>query len=182
MNPVDEYLELRKEAFGMSSVRGVLPRNVGSQVAAAGMTLGLGAALGAAVPIADKIYGAVTRSRDFKGMMEVNPDLQEMEAQDSQFFNQAYNSLRKVNPTFGRDPIIAGSYMRKMMNNPEAAGLTLASTVKTPEAGGPSYQATKVPGIHADPTTTAQDFLGDVKAQQELYNRGFPSDQVPSAR
>lgn len=128
MNPVDDYL-MAKTAIG----------RVGSDIAK-GLAVSLGGAmlLGAGGPAAQKIWGAITRRGDFKEMMSVNPDLREVQQEDPRFFNHAYSSLRRVNPTFGRDPIVAGSYMKKMMANRDAAGLILAESVKAPEPGYPS--------------------------------------------
>lgn len=135
MNPLDEYF-MTKEAFGLggvgSAIKGALGSDVGKGLA---VTVGSAALLAGAVPAAQKIWGAVTRQRDFKEMMSTNPDLVETQREDPRFFNSAYNSLRRVNPTLGRDPIIAGSYMKKMMANRDAAGLILAGSVKSPEAG-----------------------------------------------
>lgn len=139
MNPLDEYF-MEKDAFNFGATAQQAGRGAasiaGSDVAKGIATsVGAMALMGAGVPAAQKIWSAVTRRGDFKEMMQVNPDLREVQSEDPRFFNNAYNSLRKVNPTFGSDPIIAGSYMKKMMANKDAAGLTLASSVKAPEAG-----------------------------------------------
>ncbi len=141
MNPLDEYL-MEKDAINF----GAMARQAGQAAKGAGVgdvakgvatSVGAMALMGAAVPAVQKIWSAVTRRGDFKDMMSTNPDLRDVQQEDPRFFNSAYNSLRKINPTFGSDPIIAGSYMRKMMANKDAAGLTLAQSVKTPEAGPP---------------------------------------------
>lgn len=141
MNPLDEYF-MEKDAFNFGAAAqqaGQAAKGFAGSDVAKGIATSVGAMalMGAGVPAAHKIWSAVTRRGDFKEMMETNPDLREVQQEDPRFFNNAYNSLRKVNPTFGRDPIIAGSYMKKMMANKDAAGLTLASSVKAPEAGLP---------------------------------------------
>jgi hypothetical protein len=92
--------------------------------AAAGAA-GLGAA-GAGVAAvsfgAQKLYDAITKRRDFRLMLEHNPDLHEHLERDPKFFNQAYSSLRSVNPQFSKEPLIAGNYMRQMMDAPMSAG------------------------------------------------------------
>jgi len=173
MNPLDEYLEMRKEAFK-------LPIGMGTQLAGVGMTMGLGAAAAHAIPVADKIYGAITKRRDFNEMMETNPDLQELQAEDDTFFNQAYSSLRRVNPTFGRDPIIAGSYMKKMMINKDQAGLTLAQSVKAPDAGGPAVG--RVPTMGIGPLDmSASTGLREMQAGEELSGMAGGGYPDPSA-
>jgi len=147
MNPLDEYF-MCKQAGWQESLSGASPgmasRAWSAAKGAAGTNLGQaailgvgGATLGAAVtqmPAAvQKIWGAITKRRDFKQMLEINPGLTEVQAEDPQFFNHAYNSLRRLNPTYGSDPLVAGSYMRKMMGNREGAGITLAQTLQTPQ-------------------------------------------------
>jgi hypothetical protein len=148
MNPLDEYVKCAQQMslpFGAGSFFGTggagnralnaIGGQVGEQGAkmvggalAGGALLGLGAAI-------KKIHGAMTKHRDFKQMMGLNPQLAEAQQQRPEMFNQAYSSLRKMNPTFGADPIVAGAYMHKMMIlNPEQAGMILA------EAAGAKMQ------------------------------------------
>ena len=131
MNPIDSYLRMRKEAGFFSGWQDAAT-GMGRRAMLGAAVAGGGALVGAGVAAVGKIREAVTRSGDFRQMMEVDPSLKEIQAERPAFFNQAYNSLRRINPTFGGDPIIAGSYMRKMMANPDAAGLTLAQSVKPP--------------------------------------------------
>jgi hypothetical protein len=128
-NPIDDAL-MAKEAFlgglGKGLAKAFGGEAIGHGMGTAAMGLGI-AGIGAA---AMKIKDSISKKRDFKEMMSLNQDLQEEQSQDPRFFNAAYNSLRRVNPEFGRDPVVAGSYMRKMMANPDAAGLTVAQSVK----------------------------------------------------
>ena len=139
MNPLDDYL-MEKQAinFGAAAQQaGNAAKGIAGSDVARGLALSVGAsaAAGLLAPAVQKVWGAMTKGRDFKEMMGTNPDLREIQQQDPRFFGQAYSSLRRINPTFGGDPIVAGSYMRKMMANKDAAGLTLAQSVKTPDAG-----------------------------------------------
>lgn len=101
----------------------------GRNLAGAMLTMGTGVAMAAAVPAANKIIQAVTKRRDYRQMMEHNPDLGEYKEMNPKLFRQAYDSLRQANPSYGRDPLIAGAHMRKIMDNPEVAGLTLAEAM-----------------------------------------------------
>lgn len=90
----------------------------------AGTALGAGA-LAAGGVAASKLYDAATKARDFKGMMgsTYNADLHEHYRDRPQQFLEAYSTLRNVNPEFSRDPMIAGTYMRRVMTDmPERAG------------------------------------------------------------
>jgi hypothetical protein len=99
-----------------------LGMNVGGK--ALGGAIGVGAGLiGAGVGVAaQKLYDAATKARDFRMMLEHNPDLEEMQQEKPKLFNQAYSTLRTFNPMFAKDPIVAGSYMRNMMTDPLHAG------------------------------------------------------------
>jgi hypothetical protein len=87
------------------------------------------AAVGLATAAA-KIYQAANKSREFSEMMEVNPDLQEYQEQDPRKFNAHYNSLRRLNPGFAADPVISGTYMRRMSSSPQAAGTFLVESLQ----------------------------------------------------
>lgn len=140
MNPVEEFLT----EFGMDKVAdastirtgikdlgGSLARGLGSGAAlAGGAALIGGAALGAA-----KLHSAVTKGRDFNKMMEFNPDLQDLHEQDPVMFNQMFSSLRNANRDYSSDPIIAGTYMRKLMDEPTLAGGALADAMRGDTSG-----------------------------------------------
>ena len=136
-NPLDDAL-MAKEAFfreAATAFKGMMGgKAVGEGLGHTAIGLGI-AGMGAA---AMKIKDSISKKRDFKEMLSLNDDLHQEQDQDPKFFNAAYNSLRRTNPEFGRDPIVAGSYMRKMMANPDAAGLTIAQSVKpmTQQRGG----------------------------------------------
>ncbi len=152
MNPIDDFLEMHKTASQMS----LFPTSLGQQARSflgsqkgqellGGAAINVGAtaaSLGAGV-VASKIYEAINKRRGFKEMMELDPGLKELHEENPKFFNAVYTSLRAVNPTFGKDPLIAGAHMRKLMaNGPESAGLLLAGTVSTPRADpGLSFDA-----------------------------------------
>lgn len=134
MNPIDDYI---------SKCAGSKPETFRDMLSGAGHAAAIGGAMlgiGAAVR---KIHGAMTKQRDFKQMMSLNPDLQEAQQQRPAMFNQAYSSLRNMNPTFGADPLIAGAYMKKMLIlNPEQAGMILAEAAgaKGPQRFSPSLK------------------------------------------
>jgi len=125
-NPVEEFL-LEKRAFGGAAV-GKL-RSVGAKAAptlgrmgeqAAGAALaGAGAAAFAGlVGAAGKLYDAATKTRDFQNMMEANPDLHEHLQADPAGFNRMFTSLRRFAPEFTKEPVVAGTLMRRGMVMP----------------------------------------------------------------
>lgn len=91
---------------------------------------GTALALAGATLAVRKVYGAMTKQRDFKQMMDVAPDLGMYHEENPKLFNQTYTSMRNVNPAYASDPLIASSLMRKMMAGPEQAGMTLAEVSK----------------------------------------------------
>lgn len=91
-----------------------IPKGIGAGVAALGV--------GAATAAVQKIHDALTKRRDFRSMLEHNPHLQEAQTQDPKRFNQLYSTLRTFNPEFSADPIVAGTYMDRMWQNPAGAG------------------------------------------------------------
>ena len=69
-----------------------------------------------------KLFQAATKARDFRKMLEFNPDLAQHHEADPKMFNQMYTSLRQLNPTYAGDPLIAGTFMRQMVESPNNAG------------------------------------------------------------
>lgn len=126
-NPLDAYFET-KEAGGMDVARSVGRRAAGAvgKGALGGMgAAGGAAAVGAVGVAASKLWDAVTKAHDFRSMMgsTFNADLHELHATQPKQFNEAYSSLRRFNPGFAKDPMVAGTYMRRIMEmRPNVAG------------------------------------------------------------
>jgi hypothetical protein len=87
------------------------------------------AAVGLAALGVQKLYDAATKTRDFKSMLDQNPDLVERHSENPQMFNQMFSTLRTFNPAFSKDPIVAGSYMRQMVEDPMTAGGKVVDTL-----------------------------------------------------
>lgn len=104
---------------------GSFAKNVGGHVA---QGVGVGVATGAAAGVglaAHKVYEALTKGRDFRTMMQnpFNQDLKELHDSNPANFNAAFTGLRMANPEMSGNPMIAGTYMRRMMTfSPDAAG------------------------------------------------------------
>jgi hypothetical protein len=119
MNPIEEYLDEIGET--KEAVDYITPS------AKKGLVYGLGLAAGAsaltaATVAAGKLYEAATKTRDFNKMMEFNPHLRVAHNQDPKMFNQMYTSMRNLNSTFAGDPLVAGRYMTRMLDEPASAG------------------------------------------------------------
>lgn len=126
-----------QQSFGIAgrkALQGAFGDAATGALAAAGA-----AAMAGVISGARKLLDAGGKRREFLSMMEQNPDLQEAQSSNPKFFNASYNSIRSLNPTYGKDPIVAGSLMRRMMQSPESAGTILMSTMKSPSPGGSEW-------------------------------------------
>jgi len=135
MNAVADFLstysakETTKEAaFNARGLAGAFGSAAGHGLAAAGaasVVAGTGLA-------ASKVYDAFTKGRDFKQMLEFNPDLHEHLERNPKMFNQMFTTLRSMNSTYGSDPLVSGTYMRNMIEaNGNAGGVAAATHVPT---------------------------------------------------
>jgi len=138
MNPVEEFLELQKQAnwlgdFGRALV-GHGPGQGGSASTAAQLfqaPLAAAAIAGTGLGIS-KGVGAIRehfgKARDFQRMVEENPSLQK---EDARHVQMLYNSLRRLSPTMAKDPLLAGSFVRDSIRfGPEGGPAVAPSTAK----------------------------------------------------
>lgn len=63
-----------------------------------------------------------TKTRDYKNMLEANPELKKMDAASTQMI---YNSLRSTAPSLAGDPLVAGSFVRRVMDYGVESGPTI---------------------------------------------------------
>jgi len=104
-DPVTEFLELEK--------RGGALGQFGGQLALATGTIAAGA-------LANEVYrgikNAVGRSRGFRQMMEYNPELAK---EDRAKVQMIFNTLHNVSPDLAKDPLVANSWVKRMMYQDE---------------------------------------------------------------
>jgi hypothetical protein len=127
MNPVDEYLE--KSA-------GLWDRSVKPGLELATIGAGLSVGVYAAEQGLRKGWLALTKKRDFDEMLHQNPALRAQQRKDPKMFAAYYNSLRRMNPRFAADPIVAGTYMNQMADQPQIAGKIIVESL----GGAKDYQ------------------------------------------
>lgn len=166
-NPLDEYLEEKHAADGgfAGHMGSAFMGGLGTAVAA-----GAVAATGMA---ASHIYDAVTKARDFKDMLRspFNQDLHGLYTERPREFNAAYSSLRSMNPSFAKDPMIAGSYLRRMMTfTPEAAGSAILESLqyRKSEPENPLEKAFMGGAQHG----AGQGYGESVKAEHQVKREG----------
>lgn len=139
-NPIDDWVEEREKTAGPAwqTAKGFGKKIIGGAKAQLGPTeLGGGLAGGAIfaggmgiAAAVGKTVRAITKKRDFEGMLEANPDLQDYRKSNPMQFNRHYSSFRSLNPRFAADPVVAGSYMRQMSEYPATAGKTIVESLK----------------------------------------------------
>lgn len=146
MTPAEEFL-LEKRALNLG---GIANGALGAGKAfgtAAGMAAATGAGAAAfmgAANLVGKAYSAATKARDFRAMMEANPDLLAHQREDPAGFNRMFTSLRTMAPDFMREPMVAGAYMRQGMEAPiEGRGgvAVQAMNARKPQPLGPLTDA-----------------------------------------
>lgn len=147
MNPIDDFL---KEAGILGSLGKAFKRGVAAGVVnpdtkgaiAKGMAGGLGRAANLAGTGAlltagavagssgyDAIMNRFTKTRDYKSMLEANPALNKYDAGQVQM---VYNTLRNQAPSLSKDPLLAGSFVRKTLEiAPESGPFVDIATAKT---------------------------------------------------
>ena len=123
-DPIDLALASNEK---LSSVGG-LPLSKAHLVSAAAGAAAAGAAIGV-----QRLMAASRKASSYRDMLELNPDLKEHQKQDPRRFQAHYDSLRRLAPAFGEDPVVAGALMRRMSASPESAGSILQQVVRQPE-------------------------------------------------
>ena len=103
-NPVEEFLQLEKKGSW---------QDVAGRAGAAGATIAAGLLANEAY---SAIKGAIGRSRGFKAMMNYNPKL---EKQDRTRVQTIYNTLYNASPDLAKDPLVANSWVNRMMYQEE---------------------------------------------------------------
>jgi hypothetical protein len=118
---VGELDSLIKKAMDLSMLRGPaksmgtgLAQGAGAVAGAAGM----GIAYSLAGDMYDSLKRGLTKSRDYKNMLMANPDLRKEPAAEVQ---KAFSVLHRFNPEFASDPTVAGAFVRKNVNYPDAS-------------------------------------------------------------
>lgn len=121
-------------------LRGRLAKTVGKGLAVGGALAASSAGVAALGAAAEKIYNAITKKRDFDNMLEANPHLRAYQEATPEEFTRMFSALRTMNPDFTKDPLVAGAYMAKAMEQPvETRGFTAvdALRLRQPKRPGP---------------------------------------------
>lgn len=104
--------------------------NLGGALGAAapwGKAIGGIVATGVATDLAGDLYDAVrrgiTKGRNYKKMLEANPELKD-EAKENPAVKSSFETLHRFNPEFSADPYIAGQFVNQSVNiGPDLGGM-----------------------------------------------------------
>jgi hypothetical protein len=178
-NPLDDYFETRPKTAAPGFMRSFAgtAMNPNALGQAAG-TAAVGAAVGIAGAAAQKLYGAITKKRDFDQMMHYAPDLSEEQGKNPELFNRQYSSLRAMNPQFAADPIIAATYMRRMSMSPDSAGMSIVESLG--HMPKPSEPAWLQAGMKKLPTGHEHEMQG--MQRQQAHNALEEYEQMRPVR
>ena len=166
---VGEISSLAKKA----SQPGLLSR-MGSSFGSAAAGIGAAAAASVAYSLAGDMYDAlkrgITKSRNYRSMLQEHPDLRELPVQDVQ---RAFSTLHRFNPEFAGDPTVAAQFVRQnaTLQEPNIKGLTeLVGARKN------LHEVKKLPIPGRVPWETAQEKkhrqLQMQSIEQQLLQRG----------
>jgi hypothetical protein len=120
-NPATEFLYEKKAFTIPQGVKDFAGRAAGAAASGAATAVGAAAIGGSALAVS-KIYDAATKGRDFKMMLEHNGEIAQAHAEDPKRINMYFTTLRTFNPEFSKDPLVAGTYIRQMMESPTHIG------------------------------------------------------------
>jgi len=159
---VGELDHIIKTAISMSSVGGAIKSGFGKfmgskagDAALYGATItGLGVAASLAGDLADAAHRGITKSRNYKAMMEANPDLKK---EDPVAIQSHFNTLHRFNPEFSSDPNVAGSYVRSQSQFPEGDLGSVQGLVSSRKAIKDARGARPLGGMPWQQTPSAAD-------------------------
>jgi hypothetical protein len=124
----DEILEqlgaIVKKAAAMGNPS--MLRRFGGAAAGVGAMAATGIAYSLAGDMYDAVKRGISKTRNYRTMLEANPDLKDLPAANVQ---KAFATLHRFNPEFAGDPTVAGSFVRRQAQFPEFDTNQLANLV-----------------------------------------------------
>jgi len=121
--------------------RNALPTMAAIGAGGAALTAGgIGAAMLGSLGVhgVDRFVQAVKKGKDYKDMMEANPELEHYDPQELQ---DAFNTLHKFNPELAGDPLVAGTFVRRVADADAIDHRTVGELARTrKEMGRPFGQ------------------------------------------
>lgn len=110
----DEIVEELNGLMKLALDWGALGRGALGTAGAVGVAAGTAALGGIAMSLAGDMYDAakrgITKTRNYKQMMNANPELRDLPAKSVQ---KAFSVLHRFNPEFSGDPTVAGAWVKR---------------------------------------------------------------------
>ena len=126
MNPVDDFL--KTAGFWSSLQKGLTGEALGGAMAPALVGAGFAAGGYGVSKAYEAVKDRLTKTRDYKAMLDANPVLKKYDAGQVQM---VYNSLRSQAPSLARDPLVANSFVHRTLEvAPESGPHIDPQTVK----------------------------------------------------
>jgi hypothetical protein len=69
-----------------------------------------------------KAYHAIAKNSRFENMMKITPSLKD---EDPNKVRMAFNSLHNLNPGFAKDPLVAGTFVKKTLDTDIGGGMAV---------------------------------------------------------
>lgn len=142
MNSLDDFLSEYGEKVAVDW-KGMGQQTGNALLGAAAVGAGT-MAIGGLGMAASHIYDAATAKRDFRGMMEWNQDLHH---EDQRMVNQSFKTLRHFAPDMSKDPLVAGSMIRQMVQAPQGAAGIMSQALQAQKNIGSGIGAAALGGV-----------------------------------
>ncbi len=101
---------LMKKAFQMPGWATGAGKSFATGAAGVGGAVAAGIAYALAGDMYDAAKRGITKSRNYRDMLDANPDLKQFDAKTVQ---KSFSVLHRLNPEFASDPTIAGSWVKR---------------------------------------------------------------------
>lgn len=168
---------MEKAAFSMNE----MGKSFGNVAGGIGATVATGIAYSLAGDMFDALKRGITKSRNYKAMLNANPDLKELPAQDVQ---KAFSALHRFNPDFASEPTVAGSFVRrsatlqefdpKMLTELVGARKNLSDLKKLPMPGKLPWESREEKGLRSAQTSHFENSAAKAKQEMEHGKKMHP--------
>lgn len=148
----------QKGLGALRSIGGALKKPMGDTTLAMTGILAAGVAATLGGDLYDAAHRGLTKTRNFKAMMEANPDLRR---ENPAYIKAHFNTLHRFNPEYSKDPNVAGSYVRAQSQFPEGDLSSVHGLVTSRKA------IKDARGMRLMPVPFRSPLTGEEKAQEQ---------------